>query len=150
MPESEKSFDLDAEIADLEAQLAEKKRALEASRTPTTPEVQEKDLLGSLLKERIQGIEKLVPEIAGPTLSPQQTDQPVVSQVGPLSVTPQTRELQEKAHEQQIEVLVGVAMAKGIPQAVELARQLNNPHILDDFHDALLDEYYEKLVAARA
>jgi hypothetical protein len=149
MPKSEKPFDLDAEIADLEVQLAKKKQALEAIRAPAVPEAHEKELLGAMLKERIHGIEKMALETPQPAVS-SQTGQSDVSQSVASAATPQTRELQEKAHAQQVEVLVEVALAKGIPEAVELARQLNNPHILDDFHDALVDEYYEKLVARRA
>ena len=149
MPKSEKPFDLDAEIADLEVQLAKKKQALEATRAPGVPEAHEKELLGDMLKERIHGIEKMALGTPQPAVS-SQTGQSDVSQSVASAPTPQTRELQEKAHAQQVEVLVEVALAKGIPEAVELARQLNNPHILDDFHDALVDEYYEKLVARRA
>lgn len=58
-------------------------------------------------------------------------------------------ELKEQEHHEQIEALVAIALTKGILEAIVVARHLGNPHLLDDFHDALVDEYYEKLLLSR-
>lgn len=56
---------------------------------------------------------------------------------------------EEKEHSEVVEELVKDALANGIAHAVKMAGALKNPHILDDFHDALADKYYEKLLEAR-
>lgn len=55
---------------------------------------------------------------------------------------------QEKQHEEEINALVQIAFDKGIAAAIEAAKAKNDPHILDDFHDALIDRFYQKLVEA--
>lgn len=55
---------------------------------------------------------------------------------------------QEKQHEEEINALVQIAFDKGIAVAIESAKAKNDPHILDDFHDALIDRFYQKLVEA--
>jgi len=57
--------------------------------------------------------------------------------------------LKEKEHAHIIEELIGLALAQGLAIAVKTANHLKNPHLLDEFHDALADKYYEKLLAAR-
>ncbi len=55
---------------------------------------------------------------------------------------------QEKQHEPEIEALIQIAFEKGIAAAIKAAKAKNNPHFLDDFHDALIDRFYQKLVEA--
>ncbi|MBU3964780.1 hypothetical protein KJ695_02020 [Patescibacteria group bacterium] len=45
-----------------------------------------------------------------------------------------------------VAVLVSMAFNKGIYQAVKSARDLNNPYLLDRFHDTLVNELYDQLV----
>ena len=65
------------------------------------------------------------------------------------SVQEQIKWLQEKEHEHIIEELVAIALTKSIFSAIAVAKKLKNPHLLDDFHDALVDHYYDKLIQAR-
>lgn len=53
---------------------------------------------------------------------------------------------QEKQHDKEIEALVQIAFGKGIAAAIEAAKAKNNPHLLDEFHDALIDRFYQKLI----
>ncbi len=55
---------------------------------------------------------------------------------------------EEKQHALEIEALVQIAFDKGIVKAIEEAKAKNDPHLLDDFHDALIDQFYQKLVEA--
>ena len=55
---------------------------------------------------------------------------------------------QEKQHAPEIEALIQIAFDKGIAKAIEEAKAKNDPHLLDDFHDALIDQFYKKLVEA--
>jgi len=58
--------------------------------------------------------------------------------------------LREHGEEQEEEIrrLVEVALTKGIREAVKIA-QAESPYILDELHDHLVDDYYDKLVALR-
>lgn len=55
---------------------------------------------------------------------------------------------QEKQHAPEVEALVQIAFEKGIGAAIEAAKAKNDPHLLDDFHDALIDQFYQRLVEA--
>jgi hypothetical protein len=128
------------EIKILEQQLAEKKRALE-----TLPEVKkpEKQLFHEVVREHMETIRKPQDDTAKKTFvfrpSAKQTD----------DAKKKADDLKETEHKEQVESLVEIALSKGIVDAVETARHLNDPHLLDDFHDAIVDVYFDKLVAAR-
>jgi len=49
-------------------------------------------------------------------------------------------------HQNQIKMLCDLAFEKGIDVAIEEAKKLDNPYILDEFHDSLVDELREKLI----
>lgn len=55
---------------------------------------------------------------------------------------------EEKQHTPEIEALIQIAFDKGITKAIEEAKAKNDPHLLDDFHDALIDQFYQKLIEA--
>lgn len=56
------------------------------------------------------------------------------------------QKLKDEPKERQIQLLTAMAFEKGVVEAVEVAKNLDNPYLLDEFHDALVDEYYKKLV----
>jgi len=58
-------------------------------------------------------------------------------------------DLKEKEHGDIIQNLVQIAFSKNLLSALKVAESLNNPHILDEFHDTLADQYYQKLLDAR-
>lgn len=49
----------------------------------------------------------------------------------------------------QVDMLCEMAFQKGLDSAIKAAQQLNNPYILDEFHDALVDKFYEKLISEK-
>lgn len=51
-----------------------------------------------------------------------------------------------QAQANQIKVLSDIAFEKGLDAAIEEAKKLNNPYILDEFHDVLVGEFYKKLI----
>jgi hypothetical protein len=53
-----------------------------------------------------------------------------------------------KQHAPEIEALIQIAFEKGLMAAINAAKAKNDPHLLDDFHDALIDRFYQKLVEA--
>ena len=50
-----------------------------------------------------------------------------------------TKAIKEEEHHEQIGELMAIAEEKGILSALKVARGLNNPHLLDDFHDHLIE-----------
>ncbi len=72
------------------------------------------------------------------------------AKAAPPSAHPQIRlsEIKEIAQfepSQQVGALVNVALEEGISRAVSIAKNLDNPAILDELHDTLVDHYYEIL-----
>jgi len=109
----------------------ERKRA-EALKQPEfkekelTPE-QHKEILKKGVSERIKTAQPVPPT----------QEQAVVSSIRQIEIEPKER---------QIQLLTDLAFEKGIPHAVEVAKRLENPFLLDEFHDALVDELYNKLI----
>ena len=73
--------------------------------------------------------------------------------VTPLPAQPQSGQVQADAAKlsgveknRQLKNLVDMAFAKGVAHATEVARNLDNPYLLDEFHDTLIDEFHKKLV----
>ena len=66
----------------------------------------------------------------------------------PTTTTPQNpgglMEVQDKVDE-----LVKLALDKSVDEAVKAAVATNNPAIIDAFHDALVDEVHEQMVARK-
>ncbi len=46
---------------------------------------------------------------------------------------------------EQVKALCDLAFQKGIDFAAETAKEMNNPSLLDEFHDTLVDDFREKL-----
>ena len=129
MPQPESVQD---QIRWLQEQLEAKQKEL----VKTGEQKHERDVL----KEVIQDVsmEKALP--GAPQLSTRPSDD---------DATKQAEELQEKEHEHIVQELVALSLTKGIFVAIAVAKKLKNPHLLDDFHDALGDHYYDKLVQSR-
>lgn len=118
-----------AEIKELEAKLEAKKKEMAASGT----ESPEKHVFKAVVREHA-GAETPVVNIPASATKPGTT-----SPATPMS----------PADEQKIDNLVMHAFTKGIPSAVDEARKLNIPFLVDMLHDRLADEYYQKLLEAR-
>lgn len=66
-----------------------------------------------------------------------------------ISVAPQKiKQISQKKPDEQIEDLISIVFQqkRGLAKAIATAQQLNNPAILDQFHDTLIDRYYKLLV----
>lgn len=72
------------------------------------------------------------------------TAQPAINQQQAAAQTAQ--KLKDQPKDRQIQLLTELAFEKGVVEAVEVAKNLDNPYLLDEFHDALIDEFYKKLV----
>lgn len=90
---------------------------------------QEKEILREAIKERLD------------------TGQVSASQQQIVAQTAQN--IKDEPKERQIELLTNLAFEKGIVEAVKVAQKLDNPYLLDEFHDTLVDKLYNKLVAEK-
>jgi hypothetical protein len=113
------------EISILEERLSKFKEAISQSKEEEN--ISEKELIKEAIKERIS--EALPPP-------------------SPLPITP-PKSIEEKMgihdREQHIKAFVDIAMKNDIPTAVKAVVKTGNAHLIDDFHDALVDEFYEEL-----
>ena len=109
----------------------EKKRA-EALKQP---EFKEKELTSEKQREILrQAVSERI-----------QKTQPVPSAQQQVAVQ-KVQQIKTESKERQIQLLTDLAFEKGIPHAIEVAKRLENPYLLDEFHDALVDELYNKLI----
>ncbi|MBU1177317.1 MAG: hypothetical protein ABIG88_00955 [Patescibacteria group bacterium] len=118
------------EILELERKLAEKKQELELQ---PTPEVLASE--AEVIKEEPKEPEKLV-------------EKEVVPPTSKLSskVKDQIKKLKELDRENQIKELCNLSFSEDLDFAVNVAKGLDDAYVLDEFHDALVDELYDKLV----
>ncbi len=99
------------------------------------PEFKEKELTPEQHKEILkEGVSKRIKTAQPVSLAQEQV---VVSSVQQIKIEPKER---------QIQLLTDLAFEKGIPHAVEVAKRLENAYLLDEFHDALVDKLYNKLI----
>lgn len=124
---------LQEEIRALEQKLEQKKR--EAG--DTVKEGDEKEMFREVLKERVESVRTP----ASPTPSfPADAD----SAKPAASADDQNK----TARAEEIRVLVELALTKSVEDAVRVAEK-ESPYLLDELHDHLADEYYDKLVQLR-
>ena len=64
----------------------------------------------------------------------------------PIAVRDEAEEISRFPLSQQIGSLVSLVLEKGLNEAISVARALDNPAVLDEFHDTLVDRYYEELI----
>lgn len=64
----------------------------------------------------------------------------------PAKVRDEAKEIKNFSPPQQVGALIALVFEKGIKEAISVARALDNPAILDEFHDVLVDRYYKILV----
>lgn len=122
---------LPEEIKELEQMLEEKKRAL----AERGEEREHKEVFREAFKEKYSGEFKVAPP-------------------APLPPPPRspTAKLQDSAarsrREEEIQTLIRVSFEKGVRAAADIAKR-ENPWLLDELHDRLIDEYYQKLIQSK-
>lgn len=70
------------------------------------------------------------------------------AQTPSISTTPQKiKQISQQEPDKQIEDLISIVFQeKDLSRAIAIAQQLNNPFILDKFHDTLVNNYYKLLI----
>ncbi len=64
----------------------------------------------------------------------------------PRTVRDEAREIATLPPAQQVGALISLVFEKSLKEAISVAQALNNPAILDEFHDILIDRYYQILI----
>jgi hypothetical protein len=64
----------------------------------------------------------------------------------PLAIRDEAKEIKKFPTTQQVGTLISLVFEKGLPYAISVANALQNPAILDEFHDTLVDCYYNILL----
>jgi len=54
----------------------------------------------------------------------------------------------DSANQEEVKRLSQIAFEKGLDEAIEEAKKIDKPYILDEFHDSLVNELYQQLVEA--
>jgi hypothetical protein len=137
MPES--SGNVEKEIAILEQRLAEKKASLGASENFSQKEVIRETIKERMAEAPIFSMPQKKTSSASDSKKP--TPTPLVA-TGKVTA----QDLGQLSKEKQLDILVGVAMTQSIPESVSLAQATNNPYIIDELHDVLVDKFYSELI----
>jgi len=139
MPEQESIQSLEEELRVLEEKLAARK--MEGK--------EEKEVFRDVLREHIESAKESVEKqiIIEPADSANVPGAPSFNYAA--HARQKADDTREQEHHDQVAALVEIALTKGVLAAVQAARHWGNAHLLDDFHDMLIDEYYEKLIQAR-
>jgi len=105
----------------------------------------------SIKDEVIESVEVPQPKVeVEPKIEAQPSDDDIIiteeapaPAPAPIVVTPPDESIKN-----QVKVLSDIAFEQGLDTAIEEAKKLGNPYILDEFHDMMVDELYKKLVEA--
>ena len=99
------------------------------------PEFKDKEI--SPEKER-----EILKEVVAKHIEEAQTA-PVSSQ---QAVTQNVNQMKTQPKERQIQFLLDLVLDKGIYEAVHTAKAFDSPYLLDELHDAIVDNLYARLV----
>ena len=122
---------LPEEIRELERLLEEKKRFLAEKGEEREP----REVFREVFREKypLPPAEKIPPPPVGALPKP------------PSGLTPKRDDdARKKEREEEIAALIEVSFEKGVRSAVDIAKRVS-PWLLDELHDRLIDEYYQKL-----
>ena len=134
---------LKEEVSKLEKELTEEKKALGKEKKSEVKEKLKEIYQSELEKEKKaeQETESFKKEQFGAgtgTAAPQAKNQKQVSD--------DTGKIKKMDQKNQVKALIKLVFEKNIAYAVKVARNIDNPYVLDEFHDTLVDEYYEEIV----
>ena len=132
---------IEKDIAGLEVELARKKAEL--SKGQESGPVKQKKMEAAI--ESI--IEGQMPSSSIPVSSSTgaQVDEKDLSGEEKLNL----HQLKRMDKESQLKFLISLSFKKGLDEGVKLARALNSPYLLDEYHDQLVDKFYKQLVESQ-
>ena len=115
-----------------------KEREILELRRKLTKEKQEvKKLEPEIIKERSKEPEESVEKEITPTASASKLSSKVKNKI---------KELKELDRKNQIKELCKLSFSENLDFAVNVAKGLDDAYVLDEFHDTLVDDLYDKLI----
>ena len=130
---SESGATIEQEIAQLEKQLQEKKANL-GQQTEQSESLPDKEILREVIGEKIQQ-----------SISTQTDASTNISTPVPQTQTDDTASVPEDL-KNKIQELVNHVFQNSLDQGIKEAIKLNNPALIDAFHDVLVDQLYDTLL----
>ena len=140
-PQEKDEAVLKKEISKLEKELEGEKKALGEEKKSETKEKLKEIYQTELEKEKKaeQKTEDFKKEKPGTgTAAPQAKTQKQISD--------DAAKIKKMDQKNQVKALIKLVFAKNIAYAIKVARNLDSPYVLDEFHDTLVDEHYEEMV----
>jgi hypothetical protein len=115
------------------------------------------ELKNSEIQELKEKLEKIEPKIEK---TPQEKEKEIKKEIKnylreiqqtpsfapPLKSRDEAKEIKKMEPDQQVGALVSLVFEKGLKEALSVAESLENPAILDEFHDILVDRFYQILI----
>lgn len=101
----------------------------------SSPEFKDKELGPEKEKE-------ILKEVVSEHVETAQTVSGSSQQVNDQSI----KDVKDQPKDRQVQYLVNLAIEKGISEAVNVAKSLDNAYLIDELHDALVDSLYNQLV----
>jgi len=112
-----------------------------------------------VLRERVEHLESQLKK-EQPAISPEKEEKVVKQEIksyleelqqtptvaAPLATRDEAKEIEKFPASQQIGALVSLVFEKSLDEAISVAKEIDNPAILDEFHDVLVDKYFKELV----
>lgn len=129
---------LEKEIAILESRLEEKKKEM-AGRAI------EKDTIKAAVKERIFESASLAVSSSGKSTKSDSDSKKDFSVPLFTGQSVSVSDLKNLDPQKQVGILLGIAISDSLTKAALLANDINNPFVLDEFHDVLADRFFEEL-----
>jgi len=123
---------IEAEL-ELEKELAVPK-IIEVSPKTITSEAESQTELEKVVEQSIEN-QSEAPQAATPVPDDQPTE--ILSKI---------KEIRNLDQEYQVQTLCDLSFQKGLSYAISVARGLDNPHVLDAFHDTLTGELRQRLI----
>lgn len=133
--QGERRVSPEEEIRELERKLAEKKRELAAG---AASPAEEKEVFREVVREHIEAMKPAMPPDGAPP----------VSHIPPKPPAAPADAAKAAEREEKLRLFIEYALTRGIADAAAKARA-ESPYLIDELHDRLVDEYYDKLVALR-
>lgn len=115
-----------SEINDLKDKIEQLEQRLEKEQIPVNQEKEK--LIKDEIEEHLQGLQQ-TPSFAASTSTRDETD-----------------EIKEFPLNEQVGALISLAFDKGAKKAISVARELDNPAVLDELHGILINRYYNELI----
>jgi len=120
----------------------------EKSLEPTEKLTEEQAEAATENKIGIEQIEEKSPAEVNQAVGERQIEEEVKPTVAPPSAQARkkAKQLKDLDRPSQVKALSDLAFEKGLNFAVEVAKALDSAYVLDELHDALVDELYQKLI----